>query len=396
MESISKFISEDNLEAFNRLTPEAIGSMLNTILTEMSDIDFNSKNEEKDLPSGDEENDLEVLLNTPPESSLHQVKNTFLGQIGEQNAEELIKKHYNVEIVAKRAKTADLIVKFEFQGKTYRILVEVKNYNSVVPTKEIEKMYRDLDTHNYACGAIMVSINTPIGTKKARHIQYDTRVSSGIKKPVMFIYGWSTIEKFLPTALEIIFAIASSKRTTNLTQEDLSPCINQIEEAIDGLSQARTRVLEAQNAMNKHFAGITAELIGSESSIKEQLRVMWNKMKIEETQETKIDSPLELVGRFEDSLNDLTKAPFLAILTALMPDTSTVVVSSSTIELKGGKFPIQFRLYKSGRVRCRATFNITQTDSMPATNLLGSYSLKDDRITMDVSDQTIGYICTRK
>lgn len=79
------------------------------------------------------------------------------GQIGENAIEDILSKHFNVKNVSDTSKSGDLSLFID----SFKILVEVKNYNNNIPTLTIDKFYRDLTTSN-CDGAIFISLNSPI------------------------------------------------------------------------------------------------------------------------------------------------------------------------------------------------------------------------------------------
>ncbi len=391
MESIEKFISPDNRDLFRELTPEVIGRALDPILSSIKNY--------KPVEAITAEEILETVEFKNISNHVdpaYQLKTTFLGQVGERSVRDIIAKRYEVEFVGKSARNTDLSVVWEHLGQRLKMLIEVKNYTHTVPGSEVDKFYRDLDAHTEACGAVMISINTPIASKYAPAIQYTRRISGGESKPVLFLHGWDIIQKFLNTALEIGFVNATVKNTCNLTEADLTPCINRISDAMAGFSQARTTILEAQTSMNKYFANINSEILGAEHAIREQIRIMWSKIEMENLETVSSDvSTLDIMSKYNTFLNDDTRTALTTVLESLFVDgKGRATLSESSCEIRGDR-PIFLRFYKTGKIRCRATFTIDQKDSLPPTNFISMFSLKNDQITMDVCPMTMGYICRK-
>lgn len=80
-----------------------------------------------------------------------------LGQIGEAAIFDILGQHYAVKVTAHESKSGDMSLLID----TFKILVEVKNYTSYVPTLTVDKFYRDLTTSN-AHGAIFISLRSAI------------------------------------------------------------------------------------------------------------------------------------------------------------------------------------------------------------------------------------------
>lgn len=79
------------------------------------------------------------------------------GQIGEDYVESILKRHFTVENVSRSPKSGDLSVMLA----CHKIVVEVKNYTSSVPTIGVEKFRRDLCT-TAASGGVFISLQSPI------------------------------------------------------------------------------------------------------------------------------------------------------------------------------------------------------------------------------------------
>jgi hypothetical protein len=93
------------------------------------------------------------LCVTPPDQRSRQ-----LGEIGEGHVESILRERFiNVDNVASCAKSGDLSLCI----RNRRIMVEVKNYSSPVPSSGVEKFRRDLMT-TAAHGGVFISLNTPI------------------------------------------------------------------------------------------------------------------------------------------------------------------------------------------------------------------------------------------
>lgn len=80
-----------------------------------------------------------------------------LGMLGENYVESIIT--YPVDNISRNPHSADL----EVLSPHGRILVEVKNYSSAIPKKEVKKFERDMECmKNKIIGGIFISLNTPI------------------------------------------------------------------------------------------------------------------------------------------------------------------------------------------------------------------------------------------
>jgi hypothetical protein len=144
------------LEASNKILIENMKSLY------MSD----KEKIEKELISAQEKiNDLQESIRIGQASVVK-------GVVGQNDFFELIKEYTlwtGIEDTSKTSHAADL------RGYIDKVetMFEVKNYTSDVPTKEVVKMIRDLETHSNISYGVFVSMNTGIvGKKKAIEFQW--------------------------------------------------------------------------------------------------------------------------------------------------------------------------------------------------------------------------------
>ena len=112
-----------------------------------------------------------------------------LGKIGEATVFEILENYVapkfsyaEVVNVSKTKHVGDIHMTMMMQnGKPIRIMIDVKNYNTAVSNKEIDKLYSDLDEHESDVG-LMISLESPICKRSAFQI---TKTPKG--KPCMFL-----------------------------------------------------------------------------------------------------------------------------------------------------------------------------------------------------------------
>lgn len=118
------------------------------------------------------------------------------GVVGQNDFFELIKEYTTwtgIEDTSKTSHAADL------RGYIDKVetMFEVKNYSSDVPTKEVVKMIRDMETHSNICYGVFVSMNTGItGKKKPIEFQWTAHgqlcifVSNLLKHDIEMIFNY--------------------------------------------------------------------------------------------------------------------------------------------------------------------------------------------------------------
>ena len=159
---------------------------------------------------------------------------TFKGQLLENRVSNILEpqtiqsEHH---IVAKTPASTD--IKVLRDNKV--IYVEVKNYQGVVPQKEIDKFYRDLDTKINIHGAIF------IGSKTGFNMHHGL--------PVLFI----TNDNLLNEAIEILLALDKRNPTKDT--------IRRIMESMDGLSLMTKTIDDMTLSFNKSINELRKSLI---------------------------------------------------------------------------------------------------------------------------------------
>jgi hypothetical protein len=89
-------------------------------------------------------------------------KSVDKGKVGEKILEDYLTSNlstneYNIQVVNKEKHSGDIIL----ASKTLEVMIDSKYYNHTVPTKEYEKLQRDMKSRNIRCG-ILVSYSSKI------------------------------------------------------------------------------------------------------------------------------------------------------------------------------------------------------------------------------------------
>lgn len=119
-----------------------------------------------DIPLKPETIEPKIISDIPPKNEVEVKSSCKLGKIGEQKIINLLTPHFNIEI--KGSYSGDIIVSKGIN----KLMLEIKNYTSQVPYKEVEKFYRDLDLNESFIGGIFISLNTKI-TRIERSIYFN-------------------------------------------------------------------------------------------------------------------------------------------------------------------------------------------------------------------------------
>lgn len=123
------------------------------------------------------------------------------GQIGENYVELMLQTAFGgVSNVTRSGKSGDL--QLVLYGR--KIMVEVKNYASAVPTAEVHKMRRDIE-HVQPHGAVFVSLASPISGMPSFSILYET--AGGHAVPTVYVVSDSA--DIITTAVNIVVSLSA-------------------------------------------------------------------------------------------------------------------------------------------------------------------------------------------
>lgn len=223
---------------------------------------------------------LESQVSEPTSEQKH-IKLTELpvhkGIQGEQQVQEILERTYLVKNVTRFSKTGDLIVKRKPNRGTrhpQKILVEVKNYQGMVPAKEVEKFYRDLQTNANFSAGVMISLHSDITGVRNVELQI-ARLDRDV--PVMFVS--SDHPDVILTTVEMMFAIISSKLWQDDVRARMQDTIGQVYEKLHELSEvlgsmstSRNLLEETRNILNRNLQALYHKMYTHEYRLETMLR----------------------------------------------------------------------------------------------------------------------------
>lgn len=174
------------------------------------------------------------------DARLNTKKTADLGKMGEEYVYEVVSRRYNVENVSKTGGRGDMIL----DG---RILLEVKNYSSVVPTKEVTKYISDVSSTSLS-GGLMLSLNTDITGKGGFKIEWQSRG----KGEVPLLYVRSSDERVILSSLEMLNALIEWSERRLLTADDnIYETLSMLERRMKELSDSMSPLIEMINRQRR-------------------------------------------------------------------------------------------------------------------------------------------------
>lgn len=188
--------------------------------------------------------------------------------------EEHLPKCFKVRNKAKVAKSGDFLIEWTSPetNKVYTYLVDVKNYKCTVPTKEVEKFYRDIKLHQSLSGAIMISLHSKIVGKK-KTFTFEERMFGTNCVPVSYVCTnepliLSHVIKFMCELVEL----REKKKLTFSCSEKIMSLFNQLSQQLDTFSKSRGVLMETKSVIEKQFMRIFSEMLSVEHVFKTGLQ----------------------------------------------------------------------------------------------------------------------------
>lgn len=217
----------------------------------------------------------------------NEIKTSFVAGVeGEQSVIDTLLPVYELEFRGSHA--GDIIAKRV--GKS--VLVEVKNYSTTVPYKEIEKFHRDLDTNVNMVGGLFISLRSPI-TKIGKSISFTKRNHQYI------IYLTSPDRDTILTMTGLLFDI-NEHRVVNV--DKLAREIDNLEELRANLVQTHSSMSDLKSTFDRSIDLIIKQTYMLESKFGESIRNLAESVATNEVvSELKCDIVSFITSKFADS-----------------------------------------------------------------------------------------------
>jgi hypothetical protein len=245
MEQILKHVSPQNKEWVESLSSEQIGALFNA-LSLVPQMTTSIINEDKfsDKPS---------VRGLQGEDMFESMLNEFMPS------------DYTCENVAKSGKMGDFILTHMSHktNKQYKILVDIKNYKSTVPSKELDKFYRDLNI-NHVQGGFMLSLHSKI-VGKSKTIVFDTFSTDRGSVPTLLAYTNTPL--VIVELIKLMFHIIEIKDITYNSisrKRELVSNINQLNDHIGLITSCRDIIATTRGVMEKSLDQVMMKLMTCE------------------------------------------------------------------------------------------------------------------------------------
>jgi hypothetical protein len=300
MQSIIQHVSNENKEWVSRLEPKDIAKILDTLAIIPSIINIDKTNI----------NSLNKSLSELP---------AMVGLQGEMKFETIIQQHMSIDYklinTAKTGKCGDFVISYTSPktNKKYSVLIDVKNYKTTVPTKEIEKFHRDIKLNSNINGGILLSLNSKIvGITKIIDFQ-ELSSNNGII-PILFIK--SNKPDVICELIMLIFHMIEIKdinRNEMLKKEELIYTINELNDDVQLITKCRDNLQLSKTLIEKSLNDILFNLMQCEynlaSKIKQinkslmyDIQIILPEEPLKDVDNIKNDDLVELFNIFKNSI----------------------------------------------------------------------------------------------
>jgi hypothetical protein len=252
MEQILKHVAIQNKEWVESLSPKQIGALLNTLSL------------------------IPHMTTTVIKEDKFSDKPAIRGLQGEEMFEsmlhEFMPSDYTCENVAKSGKMGDFILthKSHKTNKQYKILVDIKNYKSTVPSKELDKFYRDLNI-NQVNGGFMLSLHSKI-IGKSKTIVFETLSTNRGNIPTLIAQTNTPLA--IVELIKLMFHIIEIKDITYNSisrKSELIININQLNDHISLITSCRDILTTTRGVMEKSLDQIMMKLMTCEYTFIEKI-----------------------------------------------------------------------------------------------------------------------------
>jgi hypothetical protein len=246
------------------------------------------------------------------------------GEIGETCIEEHLEKVFpNDSIVRTSGQSHEADIQL-ISSDSANIIIESKNYTSVVQTKEIEKFKSDMKRTNYKFG-LFISLNSKITGKKSMEIE---QFDGGI---ILYLSDMGFHMEFITLAINVLKNIAkltdsgATPIPANIIKDNINyiaKTVQQLPELLTNLTKARAVLCAEETNIRASLDNIHSEYIRTESEVKLMIENIQNQINYKICQFTDINSNDiqnidSLINGISISIDDRKRDQIRAVLTQI-------------------------------------------------------------------------------
>lgn len=202
-------------------------------------------------------------------------KAALIGKDGEVKFAELCQRlpgNYTLQDTSKQGKHGDFVITYSNCGIIRKCLVDIKNYTSSIPKKEIDKFMEDLSFGSYDAGLI-ISFNTKF-SGIAEHLCIQDECLPCGKIPVMYLV--SKNEDIILSAVELLISKTFVVDKKNADVDRIESLVETVNNSLTNSSDVRRMLSELQIQIAKSIQKCQENLVTHEAHIKRSVKELSN------------------------------------------------------------------------------------------------------------------------
>ena len=309
---------------------------------------------------------------------------SIIGQEGEQYVKDILEESYCVERILSR--TGDFLInKITENDKLIGpIMVEVKKYQTIVPTREVQKYENDLQSNPQVRAGLFISLTCPIAKFKDSIIIKKQNMNGRI---VQCIYLHSSDKNIIKMCVELLFLYL---KNDNRALSKLEYKIKEINELCAVIKMMGDDILETRTFLDNKLIKLHEESAFIHNKISLLAKSITSD--IVQTSEIIISDRVKLFDTINSKINvdvagDIYKNMFIDLLNLMVNDEFTIEVSGSEIVVNG---IIKFML-KINKLYISLKFSTTLLDFIDEKKYRGMYSIdKKGNVCLDINFSKTG------
>jgi hypothetical protein len=284
MDKILEHVHTENVEWVSQLNPQDIAQIFNTLSM---------------IPHMKRKYDNVTTIITNDYKSILSELPANVGKAGEVTFENIISQYmpgdYKLEDTAKQGYKGDfsLIWRSYKTNKQYKILIDVKNYKTTVPQKEVDKFYRDIKLNSNYNGGLLLSLNSKIvGFSKI--IEFKDVYSNNNLLPLVFVK--SSQPETICEIIKLLFHTIEIKETddTVINKDGLITTISELSDQIQLITDCRTNLQNSKSMLEKNINDIMFKLMQCEYTLSAKIKQINISVQYVSDSESDVKSELNL------------------------------------------------------------------------------------------------------
>lgn len=263
---------------------------------------------------------------------------SIIGKKGEDIFENVCKKlpdNYKIHTTAKEGHKGDFVIYYTKNDITLSCIVDVKNYSKPIPSKEIDKLHKDIKYGKYDAG-ILLSLKSKIPNKRNIEIE-DTIFPS---KTIPILYLNSDDESLILESIKLLFLKLESNHKV-----EFKNLLNVINHTIDKSATTRRLINTLKINIDTQLIEIQNHLLSIENELTYTINTFYKDIKNKPV--------IKISNEVIDYLNNNFVPSSIPLITRLLniSDNNSISDNSIILNIKNDKYIIRALKTKS-KIKC--------------------------------------------